>query len=400
MPLPAAIALDRPLPAGMRLAGDGWWARYRHYPVFSPRWLAGRSLRFGLCIVAFASLVGLSLGLATRSGVSGALVAAHFAAAFLAMVLVGPALATFVRMRRWPARVERITVVAAIVLGVATSFAIDQWSSAYIVQAMHPVAPVAVPAHPPVGVQLANLLIRTVIYALLGGGVAAFALADERRRWRDWQQSRELDAQHEQRRQAEWRLGLLQAQVEPHFLFNTLASIRAMVGTSPADAEHAIDTLVDYLRGTIPRLRESGDGVASTLGLQLALCRDYLELMRLRSGGRLQYAIEAEPRLVDRPFPPLLLLTLVENAIKHGVEPRPGPGMVRVLADRDASGRLRVRVQDDGLGLRQAAGAGVGLRNLREQLQARYGGRASFSLHGGASGGSEAVLAIPDEEEA
>jgi signal transduction histidine kinase len=395
----AAIALDQPLPAGMRTAGNGWWARYRHYPVFSPRWLLGRSLRFGLCIAAFASLVGVSMTLTTHSTMSGAMVALHFAAAFLAMVLAGPVLATLARKRRWPLPVERMAVVAGIALGVVTSYLADQWSSAYILHAIHPVAP-ALPVHPRFSAQLANLAIRVFIYALLGGGVAAFALADEHRRWRDWQQSRELETQREQRRQAEWRLGLLQAQVEPHFLFNTLASIRAMVGSRPADAEHAIDTLVDYLRGTIPRLREAGEGVASTLGQQLALCRDYLELMRLRSGGRLEYAVEAAPGLADRPFPPLLLLTLVENAIKHGVEPRPGRGMVRVLADRDAMGRLHVRVQDYGLGLRRASGPGIGLRNLREQLQARYGGGASFSLRSDPTGGTEAVLVVPDEEKA
>jgi LytS/YehU family sensor histidine kinase len=190
---------------------------------------------------------------------------------------------------------------------------------------------------------------------------------------------------------------VLQAQVEPHFLFNTLAAVRALLRERPAQAEDTLDALVAYLRAGIPRLRDDAVALDSTLGDQVDLCTHYLDVMRLRSGGRITHAVEVEEALRALPFPPLLLITLVENAVKHGVEPRPGPGRIALRATC-AAGRLRVEVEDDGAGLRPGAhGGGLGLENVRGQLRARYGGQASFTLQGRAGGGTLAAIELPME---
>jgi LytS/YehU family sensor histidine kinase len=186
----------------------------------------------------------------------------------------------------------------------------------------------------------------------------------------------------------------LQAQVEPHFLFNTLASVRALVRQEPAQAEATLDALVDYLRATIPKLRDEDSALHSTLGQQLDLCASYLELMRLRTAGRLSYSIDVDDALRALPFPPMLLISLVENAIKHGVEPKPGPGKVTIAVERRERD-LHVSVIDDGLGLRLGVGGGLGLANVRAQLDTRYGARAGFQLTGEPARGARAELRIP-----
>ncbi len=190
---------------------------------------------------------------------------------------------------------------------------------------------------------------------------------------------------------------MLQAQVEPHFLFNTLASVRALVRQDPAQAEATLDALVDYLRATIPRLRDGEQALHSTLGQQLDLCASYLELMRLRTAGRLQYAIEAGPDLRVLPFPPLLLISLVENAVKHGIEPKRGPGRIVIDVVREADA-LTVAVTDDGVGLQPGVGGGLGLANVRAQLETRYAGRAAFALTSAPGSGARAELRIPLED--
>ncbi|TCZ81701.1 sensor histidine kinase [Lysobacter sp. N42] len=418
----AAPSLMSRLPADVVDGGGLPWTRYRQYPVFGLRWLAGRTLLFGAAIGAFALVSALGIGFSTRDYATGALVGVLSFAAFMAMATAGPALATWVRHRRWPQRRERAAVVLAILLGVVASYFADRWASGHIEQrveaAMHgPVRAVGprvgpsvaasprairdrMAAAPPLEQAAAltvNIVVVLVIYGLFGGGLALRAYFGEQRRREESEHRRALEQANETRRAAELKLGVLQAQVEPHFLFNTLAAVRALLRERPAQAEETLDALVAYLRASLPRLR--GDAVAldSTLGDQVDLCTHYLDVMRLRSGGRITHAVEMDAALRDAPFPPLLLITLVENAVKHGAEPRPGPGRVVLRAFRVAD-RLRVEVEDDGAGLRPGAhGGGLGLENVRGQLRARYGGQASFTLQGRAGGGTLAAIELPME---
>jgi len=378
--------LRQKLPAEVLVGGDAVWSRYRQYPVFGVRWLLGRSLLFCSVIAVVAAFIGAGSGVAVQDlGVAIKVAITQFVV-FSLMATLGPALATAVRHRAWPVAHERKAVVIAVLVGMVLSFFIDRVGSSYIEQLIKPGLeaaglsmnpPTLTPLVKAVGLAI-NVAGLVVVYGLFGGGLALRAYFSEHRRWDEHHHERELSALEGRVHEADLRLGVLQAQVEPHFLFNTLASVRALVRQDPAQAEATLDALVDFLRATIPKLRDDR-GLHATLGQQLDICSSYLALMQVRMGGRLAYAVRADDALRASPFPPSLLITLVENAIKHGIEPRPGPGRIDIEAVRE-DGMLRVQVSDDGAGLQPGLSTGVGLANVREQLSARYGTHAAFAL--------------------
>jgi len=188
------------------------------------------------------------------------------------------------------------------------------------------------------------------------------------------------------------KLSALQAQVEPHFLFNTLANLKYLIRTDADSAQHMLDHLVGYLQNALPDMRS----VSSTLERELALVRDYLSIMQIRMGQRLRFHIEADDVALAQPFPPAMLISLVENAIKHGLEraSRDGEIVITAVLHSDA---LRVRVCDDGVGLTEQMGQGFGLSNIHERLQLLYGDRASLSVTAGEHGGVVATLTINKE---
>ena len=191
--------------------------------------------------------------------------------------------------------------------------------------------------------------------------------------------------------ESEQRLGLLQAQIEPHFLFNVLGNVRRLYRVRPQDGSDMIASLMRYLRAALPQLRSR----SGTLGDELDLVRSYLELCRVRMGDRMTFSIEADAGLIHLAFPPMLLITLVENAVKHGLEPV-GGGRVSVRARRNGQ-MLRIDVIDDGAGFGATAssGTGVGLANVQRQLAARYARAAKLSLNARAPRGAIATLSIP-----
>jgi LytS/YehU family sensor histidine kinase len=194
----------------------------------------------------------------------------------------------------------------------------------------------------------------------------------------------------------ESELKLLQAQIEPHFLFNTLASVQFLVETDPPQATKMLGHLLAYLRAALPQLRAP----ATTLGKEIELAEAYLAILRMRMGARLAFAIEVPESLRGHRFPPMLLMTIIENAIEHGLEPQAEGGSVRLEARRDGD-TLAIVVTDTGRGLaaggRARAGSGVGLANLRDRLAARYGGRGRFTLEDAAPRGTRATIEIPFE---
>jgi hypothetical protein len=187
------------------------------------------------------------------------------------------------------------------------------------------------------------------------------------------------------------QLGLLQAQVEPHFLYNTLASAQELVRTDPARADRMLGHLIEYLRRSLPRT----DGSLSTLGEELERSTAWLEIMRLRMGERLAVHTDVPTEALKVPMPSMMLQTLVENAIKHGLEPKPGGGGIWIRAGVDGSG-LSLTVADDGMGFRSdGAGTGIGLKNLRERLRLMYGSAASFSIGNNFPSGVAATITLP-----
>jgi LytS/YehU family sensor histidine kinase len=191
----------------------------------------------------------------------------------------------------------------------------------------------------------------------------------------------------------EARLQLMQAQVEPHFLFNTLANVQHLVETEPASASRMLDSLIQYLRAALPQMREG----ATNLGREIDMARAFLEIHRVRMGSRLEYVIDVPEPLKARAFPPMMLISLVENAVKHGIDPCCDCGTITIRA-ADSEGRLKVSVADTGEGVGPTSGGGgLGLTNIRERLAALYGSRGRFTLEPMTPRGARATLALPFE---
>ena len=187
------------------------------------------------------------------------------------------------------------------------------------------------------------------------------------------------------------RLSLLHAQVEPHFLYNTLASAQYLTRTEPQRADEMLGHLIQYLRHSLPRTQDE----MSTLGEELERALAYLEILKIRMGPRLAVQVDVPEALRATPLPPMMLQTLVENAIKHGLEPRTGGGTVWIRA-REHEGVVSITVADDGQGFGgQGGGTGIGLKNVRERLQLVHGAKASLAVVANFPEGVAATIAVP-----
>jgi signal transduction histidine kinase len=187
------------------------------------------------------------------------------------------------------------------------------------------------------------------------------------------------------------KLSLLQAQVEPHFLYNTLASAQLLTRTDPARADEMLGHLITYLRHSLPRTEDS----FATLGEEVERARAYLQILRIRMGERLKLEIQVPEALKSVQLPPMMLQTLVENALKHGLEPLPEGGTVWIIA-READERLTVTVADNGRGFSdEGGGTGIGLKNVRERLRLAYGDAAGFNVVSNFPRGVAATITVP-----
>jgi Histidine kinase len=207
------------------------------------------------------------------------------------------------------------------------------------------------------------------------------------------------EAESLKRQVVEARMAAMQAQVEPHFLFNTLASIDHLIETDPPRASQMQKNLIALLRASMPTMREasgsSGNGVRD-LGRELAVIRPYLEILKVRMEERLTTEIAVPDGLLSAEFPPMMVQTLVENAIKHGLEPKAEGGHLAVKAEI-VHGKLQMSVADTGLGFGRAAtaGTGVGLANIRERLQLLYGNKASLTVAENQPSGTVVTVTVP-----
>jgi signal transduction histidine kinase len=200
----------------------------------------------------------------------------------------------------------------------------------------------------------------------------------------------ELAADELRARTAEARLQALQAQVEPHFLFNTLAHVKWLYRRDPERGRRMLDRFLDYLQAALPRVRQS----TTTLEQELQLAQAYLDIQQIRIGGRLAFSIEVPEEFAQLRFPPLMLLTLVENAIKHGIAPQTEGGTIGIRARADDT-RLRIEVRDTGAGLSKSAGSGMGLANVRARLTALFGAGARLVIEPNVPHGVVAAIEIP-----
>ena len=453
---PLLHPLEQPLPAALTGSGHGWFSRYRRYPVFSARWVRGRLAVFGG--VLLLSLVVFTAPLFTAEApaefpVGGFI---QLTVQLFVPLLAGPLLGLWVRRRGWPEAHEYRALVAAISAVVVAMLAFHEFGSEPLKQAiaeatgavdetgkrkkvaiqigvmvssptLAPPAPAAAAGSAPASAptsgsassaarafasearakaeeddslspmrRFSNGVTSALFSFWMAGGVALWGWRRERSGLAALAREEELARAQAQRREAELRLSVLAAQVEPHFLFNTLAGVRSAIATDPGRASEMIDRLVDYLRAAIPRLRSSG-GSEATLGGQLDIVRAYLGLMSARM-PRLSWAVQADEDLLTLRCPPLMLISLAENAVKHGVEPKVGPVQVQVQARLGAHGGLEVTVADDGAGFgASASGSGLGLTNIRERLRQMYGEAAALTLKARPQGGVAATLSLPPE---
>lgn len=398
--------LDRPLPPDVAAGEAAFIQFYQQYAVYSLPWAWRRTLIFGSIGALGGISFGASHGLMVRDVWEAITLSLVSSTANLILVGAGPLLAALFRHAGWPRRVESTCIVAAVICGMVLGAMADEFAQQFHGRLML--------AHgfnseeqtlPLTDIQ--SIVRRALdvsrdllILFICSGGLALWAYFSESKRWAEHWRRVELENMSLQKTEADLRLTLLQAQVEPHFLFNTLASVRSLVMSDPQRASQTIDALAQHLRATLPKLR-AGTGVAqSTLGEQFAICASYLELMRVRLGERLRVDIRLPPELHDTPFPALLLISLVENAVKHGVEPKPGITRVILAARAVEDGgrkRLEVQVEDDGAGLKLGMGEGTGLANIRAQLLTRFAASASLELSERSAGGVLARLVLPLE---
>jgi hypothetical protein len=190
------------------------------------------------------------------------------------------------------------------------------------------------------------------------------------------------------------RLGMLQAQVEPHFLYNTLANAQILTRSDPKRADEMLGQLITYLRTSLPRLDET----SSTVAEEVERSRAYLEVLKIRMGQRLNVSVELDEATKLLPFPPMMVQTLVENAIKHGLEPKCGSGNIWIRT-RKSGDNLELTVADDGCGLGgNTSGTGVGLKNVRDRLRLAFGDAASLAVTSNFPEGVAATISLPIRE--
>ncbi|MDK9702184.1 MAG: histidine kinase [Sulfuritalea sp.] len=233
---------------------------------------------------------------------------------------------------------------------------------------------------------------QALLIGLVFGTIAAgfFWLRQRNAQLESDLRARELARLEAEKQSLAAQLRMLQAQIEPHFLFNSLANVAALIEADPKLAGRLLDALIRYLRSSLARTRAEG----GTLGDEVALLTAYLDVLGIRMGERLAYAFEIAPDLLAEAFPPMLLQPLVENAIRHGLEPKVAGGKITVSACRQGH-RLRISVADDGLGFAAAPGEGVGVANIRARLAALYGASASLELSPGVDAGVTATMSLP-----
>lgn len=238
-----------------------------------------------------------------------------------------------------------------------------------------------------------NLPEVAVWFILISAGVKSLAGAKRKAELQAKEATAQADVATLERRLAEARMATLQAQVEPHFLFNTLALIGQLIETDPPQAAKIHQNLIDYLRATLPQMRGSGGG---TLGRQVQLSRAYLSIMQARMKERLDITFDIPDYLEHAPMPPMMLLILIENSIKHGLEPKIEGGRIDVSAEL-IDGDMHVKVRDNGVGFNMHSDEGLGLSNVRERLRMLYGNRAELVIEAPLDGGAQVTIRLPYE---
>ncbi|MDN3919648.1 sensor histidine kinase [Roseateles violae] len=246
-------------------------------------------------------------------------------------------------------------------------------------------------------IRLGDFLVNLAAFLILGSAVIKITYKGRiQAEVKAAQATETAEAESLKRQVVEARMAAMQAQVEPHFLFNTLASIDHLIETDPPRASQMQKNLIALLRASMPTMREANASGVRDLGRELAVIKPYLEILKVRMEERLSTEIDVPEGLQSAEFPPMMIQGLVENAIKHGLEPKAEGGLLKVKAEI-VHGKLAVTVADTGLGFGRAAtgGTGVGLANIRERLMLLYGPKAAVTVTENQPSGTIVTITVP-----
>jgi sensor histidine kinase YesM len=245
---------------------------------------------------------------------------------------------------------------------------------------------------------IVNYVLWLLLLTWWGGALDFRAYLKQGRAMKEALIQDKLEQYRSERNQAQMQLSILASQVEPHFLFNTLSGVRAAMLSDPARGVAIIDHLVDYLRSTIPQMRIDGNLMLTSVRNQFDSVQAYLGVIHMRI-PRLSFTLDCPDDLRDCAMPPLMLISLVENAVKHGIEPKKGAVQISVTASKvqnQFGEQLCLTVADNGVGFGvSSSGSGIGLSNIRERLKQLYAGKASLELSMREQGGIEAQILLP-----
>lgn len=323
--------------------------------------LGWRRLRFTLC-------VSIALGLLVSVSFTSTLLSV-----LLRTVIIGlSAMLVFGLFEQWPKRLPaRLARWVLQVLGVAIAIPF----STYAVYVLMTGAGAPPFWHDPD--RLSGFATLTILGLLLAPWIALAALVRQKDALARHQAlAFDLERSELERQALDARLHLLQAQVAPHFLFNTLANVQALVDTGSPQASAVLQSLIAYLRAAVPRLHEP----VTTLGQELELIKAYLDVMHMRMPDRLVFSLRADETALTMRCPTMTLLTLVENAVRHGIDPSEEGGRIDIDVQQRGE-RCVVRVSDTGVGLGSSSnGLGTGLSTLRERLRLLFGAEAQLRV--------------------
>ncbi|TXI89011.1 MAG: hypothetical protein E6Q34_11520 [Burkholderiaceae bacterium] len=444
---------EQPLPGTIITKLASWSVKAQHYPIFSQTWFKYRALGFALPMgVVGLILAGISLLIAFEPRVTGGEIKPYtmFLVMYIGLLvtlLLGRWLACLVRRRQLPEKQEKLVIAAALFLGISFGFGITRSADYFLNEeakqfrearqqtsgakspSLHesstntnsqtadsineaPTKDLTPERKKSIGVfvgdenentpkrkeNIANTIIWLVLIVWWGGVFDFISYLKQGRVIQAVLLQEKLERYKRERNQAQMRLSVLASQVEPHFLFNTLSGVRAAMLSDPARGVVIIDHLVDYLRSTIPQMRTDGSLKHTTLSNQFASVKAYLGVIHTRI-PRLQFRVESDAKLGDCVVPPLMLISLVENAVKHGIEPKKGAVEIVVSAHQfTENGRdyLRMSVADNGVGFGgTTSGTGIGLTNIRERLKQLYDDEARLELAMREPDGIEASIVLP-----
>ena len=325
-----------------------------------------------LLVAAYDTAIGLFLTALTRYGLATNLLYAHCIGTCIYLAVLGPCLL------RGQSRIEWHHGLIGIPAGFAVGFALATWANGMTILAVLQ--------------DETDAVMIGAITATLFGVLGARYFHDEAqvRAARAEAEAERLRRIEQEGLAARTQLALLQAQIEPHFLFNTLSNVVGLIDTDAAAARKMLLDLTALLRTSLARTRRT----IVTLGEELDLLRAYLDIMAVRMGPRLSWHIDAPAEILDARLPPLLVQPLVENAIRHGLERKTTAGRLDIRCQRSGD-RLDIEVSDDGLGIAADSQDGTGLANVRQRLVATCGPEASLSLKSNPGGGVVAHLHLP-----